>query len=94
MHEPDWPAFDIPQSTIEFMRKQLPEAPPSLFRSCLPAALNVLERPCTAWLETPAGKAFTQEHVGLTRIQLKLPDLKQMGDSAYGVEADDYAAGW
>lgn len=86
-YEPCLTGFGVPPTTQQQLKRQLSEAPISIFRPVHPLALNVLCPLYDEWLGSAAGEAFCRDAIGLARI----PRPKQ----AVTLDAsDDYMSAW
>ena len=68
------------------LRRQMNEAPPSLFRPVVALTLNVLCPVYEEWLDSAQGLTFLDELVGLKRYKPAASKLVEL--------EDDYASGW
>jgi len=85
-----WPEFGIDEQTAAAIRKQLNEAPPTLFHPTLMPCLNAFADVYTEWLDSEQGKAFCKEHIGTIR-SLKPKAVKE---ELQLDTTEDYLSGW
>jgi len=76
----------LAEPAIAQLKRQVLEAPPSLYRAAQILALNFLHEKYEQWLESPEGKAYCEE--------LAIDRLKKPTTDTDMFDGGDYNAGW
>ena len=81
-----WTSFGVDERVQKDIKKQLQEAPLTLFTETIVPCLNILSPKYIEWLDSKEGRGFCGAHIGLQRSVVK---TKAKLDNT-----DDYLHGW